>query len=600
MSGYQNLDNLAGTLGNYQSAEAIVFSVLGGLTNTTFELFSWMSLAVVLCVLAWHMLSFKPQHALVTVGSVLVVMAVMAPVAVSVPVIDRETVKSQGMTAAVMTANRNGGGLNFGRCGDREGCVTLPAAYYVLNDLSTRLMYLMMAAIDAVPAVGSQGQPGNLAAVAMPLMASNSTLDEHLQKSELGNAMRLYQDVCGAVVSDVGYLSRGAEGQPLSVKELQTVGLAGGVPPGIEVGAGDQAKDTALRALEKYPPDTLMQAGARARLHVETRDHWLARLGGHTQRKATYLEAPKELQYESNRKGGEPREDTRWFYPENCAELYRTVEIGMQEFQVGARAYFARERKRRTASESYDSQGITSLAAVTRAVWNLQGSTAGEDTSFAPIRFLKKLIGIPTGAGETALVTGIAKVVQFVSEVVGKYVVLLVPALSAVAVFVGAMFYPLICLFALLPGQLARLAGPVWFVVWVKLAILLFYFFVKMGAALGLELARREISGDDTAAYALLLIFNSGALIVAMMSPWVASKIVFSDAYGLANQLTLGKGAVTGAAAATAAGVGGKVMMAAKPVAKVAGGVTRLGASAFRGGIAPSQRPNPPDMYRKK
>jgi hypothetical protein len=579
---YDNYAQLAGTLNGYLGNEMALWAIIGALTENFAPYFYVMAYSITLLVLGWQMLRLDMRGAwmaFVVLGAVVVL---SAPVQVSVPKVSGETVRQQGPVAALAAAQPGGGGMRFGRCEGAEGCVTLPWAFYVVNSVSTWAMQEGMAGVDRV--IGSAGsEPGSFGALSYQLVNRDDRLDTLLRGSGLEGALRVYQDVCPRVTQETDPFWQGdARIRPLTAEELAAVGL--GEDKKWPMGKVDTAaQERALRELAKWPRSGFSMELPRdarnwyPRFKIESRAYWLGAVGDSKQA-AAYLAAPADLRttkYGDEADTGRPE----YFYPNNCADLHKTIQLGIDEFRSAADLRNAKMRAERKVSESYDSAGLKSSTALASAIWSLQGSQDGSGF----MGFLSKIpvLGSLANLPEKGIVLGVAKIVQTVVEFVGKWIVVFMPALAALAVVFAAIYYPIVCLLALLPGQLARIGSVFWFVVWIKLSLLMVYTSLKVAGAVSLELARGELANmEGSFAHGLMVAMTVGGMILAWKSPAWARAIVFDDKHGLAHNVSrFGRGVVQGAmmtAARPAAGVAMKVAGTA------ASGATKLALKGVR------------------
>ncbi len=581
---YENYAQLAGTLGTYPGAESALFAIAGPLAGNFMTLFNEFVLGVTLAVLMSRLVMLDVRAVVKTFLSLIVVMVLMYPVQVSVPKVSREVVKQQGPFAALATAKLTaGGGMSLGRCGG-EGCITLPAAVYVVNYVSTLAMRLGMAAVDDVFGSASS-EPGQFGAVSYQLINSDDQIEELARGSGVAEAMKIYRSVCSRITRATDLYVGDAKIRSLTEEELAAVGLAESkkMPMG-EV--NEAARQSALRELAKFPDgfglELLNAQNYYPRFKIESRAYWLGAVGDSKQ-SATYLVAPPELRSHVTYDNGvrvveeSHRDAPEYFYPQNCADLYKTIQLGIQEFRAATELRFSKMRAERKISDEYDSAGYKSTKALAKAIGGLQeaGGGSGVGSTLSKIPLIGWLVGIAESSGIMTL----AKLVQGVTEFVGKWIVLFMPGAAALAVMMAAIYYPIVSLFALLPYQLGRVSSVFWFIVWIKLALLMVYVSLKLAGAVSLELAKAEmVQATDTAVYGLMVVVTVGAMILALKSPFWAHSIVFDDKHGLAHSVSkFGGGVVAGAA-----------MMAARPAARIAGRAaaagTKIAGAGLRGG----------------
>lgn len=573
---YENYAQLAGTLGTYSGAESALFAITGPLVGNFMTLFYEFVLAVMLGVLSWRLVMLDYRGFVKSIFALIAVMVLLYPVQVSAPKVSREAIKQQGPFSALATAKLTaGGGMSLGRC-NGEGCITLPLAVHVVNYVSTLGMRLGMAAVDDVFGSASS-EPGQFGAVSYQLINSDDKIEELARGSEVAKAMKVYRDVCPRITRAAELRDGEAKIRPLTAEELAAVGLAEGKK--MPVGEVNEAvRQNALRELAKWPSDGFSVfypdvRGWFGEIQIESRAYWLGAVGDSKQA-ATYLVAPPELRRQRAVRDGavvieelEPSQ-TEYFFPYNCADLYKTIQLGIREFRAATELRFAKMRRERKISDEYDSAGFKSTKALANAIGGLQqaGGGSGLGSTLSKIPLIGWLVEIAESSGIMTL----AKLVQGVTEFVGKYIVLIMPGVAALAVMMAAIYYPIVSLFALLPYQLGRVSSVFWFIVWIKLALLMVYVSLKLAGAVSLELAKAElVQATDTAVYGLMLVTTVAAMILALKSPFWAHSIVFDDKHGLAHGVAKFGGGV----------VAGTAMMAARPAAGVAMKVTGAAAS---------------------
>jgi len=594
---YENYAQLAGTLGTYPGAESALFAIAGPLAGNFMTLFYEFVYVVMLAVLGWRLVMLDMGGIVKAFLSLIVVAVLLYPVQVSVPKVSREVVKQQGPFSALATAKLTaGGGMSLGRCGG-DGCITLPAAVYVVNYVSTLGMRLGMAAVDDVFGSASS-EPGQFGAVSYQLINSDDRIEELARGSGVAGAMQVYRDVCSRITRETDPMwQNGARIRPLTEEELAAVGLAEDKKmPMIEV--NESVRQSALRELAKWPRDGFSLELPHAtrnwypRFKIESRAYWLGTVGDSKQA-ATYLVAPPELRSQITYRDGELVTEEvhagapEYFYPQNCADLYKTIQLGIQEFRAATELRFSKMRAERKISDEYDSAGYKSTKALAKAIGGLQEAGGGSGVGAALSKI--PLIGWLVGIAESSGIMTLAKLVQGVTEFVGKWIVLFMPGAAALAVLMAAIYYPIVSFFALLPYQLGRVSSVFWFIVWIKLALLMVYVSLKLAGAVSLELAKAElVQATDAAVYGLMVVTTVGAMILVLKSPFWAHSIVFDDKHGLAHSVSkFGGGVVAGAAMMAARPASRMVAMAAKPALKIAGtglrGAGRMAASAYRG-----------------
>lgn len=572
MSGYDNYNRLAKTIGNYQGAEDVAFSVLSSLINNLNEIFTVYALPIVLIVLIGYSLRMQPRAGALYLLQVFAV-ALALGVTVQVPVSSAlQKARPANIVEAISQSHEQNSGISIGSCGGGDGCMTQPFLFYAVNRASTSLMHLVMEMVDATP-LGGAGKPGNFAAAFYQGTVDVKDYVAKLQGTDLHNALLLYRRACADIV--------GAR-DPLTPQQMIAAGLRGGVPGVAASGAELAERDRALAALAKHPVNgTWNEYGVDQYVRFKLLDqaYWRGILADGT-RPGSYLTAPEQLRYVSSTSDPElsAKADPQDFYPKNCAQLYQTIEIGMAEFKPGVDAAIARTRAVRGVDSSYDSGGAVNAWSLATSIYRLQaavGDTADDGWIPGPI---KKVVGWVTGSVETAAVGTIARLIQFLADFLGKYYVLVLPGFIALVIAIALAVFPIVCLFSLFPGRLSMLGSFFWLVVYLKTVLLMTYLLIKIGSFIGLAIASSAVQTNDYSAIeGLSIATNIGTLIIAMIGgPMAARSLVYNEHHGLSN-MGFGKGILTGAAAMAGPRAIGSAAKVAGVAMKTVGGVARAG-----------------------
>ncbi len=567
VSGYDNYSRLANSLGSYQGAEDVAFSVLSGLINNLNEIFTVYALPIVLVVLMRYSIRMQPRAGALYLLQVFAV-ALALGVTVQVPVSAvLQKARPANLVEAVSQTHEQSGGVSLGGCAG-EGCMTQPFLFFAVNTATSTAMHLVMQMIDATP-LGGAGKTGSFAAATFQQAVDANNYFAKVKDTDLHRAVVLYRSVCADVVGAA---------DPLTPQQMTAAGLRDGVP-GVDAGARQAERDRALAALAKHPANgwDTNGAGSSVRFKLLDQAYWIGILAD-GKRPGSYLTAPAQLRYVS--RGGDPElaalESPQHFYPKNCAELYQTIKIGMDEFRAGVEAANARTREARGVNSSYDSAGVVNTWSLAQSIYRLQasvGDTADDGWVPGPI---KKVVGWLTGGVETAAVGTIAKLIQFVGDFLGKYYVLLLPGIISLVIAVALAVFPIVCLFSLFPGRLPMLASFFWLVVYLKVVLVMTYLLIKIGSFIGMAIASEAVQSNDySSVEGLSIATNIGTLIIAMIgAPLVARSLVYNEHHGLSN-MGFGRGILTGAAAIA----GGRAVGAAAKVTNVAmktiGGVAK-------------------------
>lgn len=565
MSGFDNYDRIAQTLGSYQSAEDAAFAILSRLINNINDIFDVYALPIVLVVLIGYLLQLRPGAGVkyfLQVGAVAFALGVSVQVPVSS---ELQKAKPDNLIEALSRSHEQNAGLALGSCGG-EGCITQPFLFYIVNTASSAGMRLVMDLIDATP-LGGAGKPGNFAAAFYQSAVDVNDYVDKLQDTDLHRAILFYRRTCAGVV---------VSKDPLTPQQMIGAGLRGGVP-----GVGEMAeRERALAVLAKYPLNGWDSNALPVRSKLLNREYWVGILAGGArgERPGSYLTAPQELRYVSST--GDPeisaRADPQDFYPKNCAELYQTIAIGLAEFKPGVDAAIAKTRMARGVDGSYDSAGVVNTWSLTKSIYRLQASVGdGGDDGWIPAP-VKKFVGAIFGGVETATVGIIAKLIQFIGDFIGKYYVLLLPGLVALIVAGALAVFPMVCLFSLFPGRLSMLSSFFWLIVYLKTVLAMTYLVIKIGAFIGLALAADAVQKNDASSIeAMSIVTGVGTLIMAMIvAPLAARSLVYNEHGGLSN-MGFGRGILTTATSMAGARAIGSAAKVAGVAMKTFGGLAR-------------------------
>lgn len=493
LSNQEEYDALAGKLRTYEGAEDFVLQQLAPITNGVADfLYPTVFLAFAIIGLMWWSMRLSPARAVRYLLSVAFVSALMLPV--------------QGGNAQV------------------------PASLYWFNWVTTQGLGGLQAVVDS--AMRGPGGPGNYAAALHPLDAySAGAGGSDLRGTELARTVAALGTTCEGVAVEVG----------LSQAEMQSLGLAAG-SLGTDIPGAEKLRAGALGKLAGKGPGMQTQG---ERFYIPSRSWWVAREEGQKNLVPTYLKNDDPaLTYKSMSDTPPTSTDPYEFWAHDCAELWKIADRSVREYQHATEARVKTAALRAGIAPGAEKSGLVLLGAQLTAAHQVHAAAGKEEKKPAGIG--ASIAGYFMDALETLIATTAMKLVNWFSELITKWFVFAIPAVSALGVGLMFVIWPVVVLMALIPGRERAVPEFLYSLLFIKLFLFFSYAILKVGGALFLA-AVDQFARDGSASLASMTFISSLVIMIGVMwgAPKLASMVTFSQSGGIAG--AMGWGALGGA-----------------------------------------------------